>query len=185
MIWRRGEHKEEQTAPPAEPPRQESEREQPRQERHEGRRGMAEDREVTVVGQGAALEGNIVSSQSLRVDGRIKGQINAEGDVILSQQSQVDADIKAENATVAGQFKGNIVVKGRVELTKGGRVDGNITCKTLVVQEGAIFQGQSIMDQRAQRSEQGRASQIEARPAQQGETVGEPVNVPDAETSDV
>jgi len=110
---------------------------------------MADDGEVTVLGQGASLEGNIVSAGSLRIDGRVKGQINADGDVVISPQSTVDADIKAENCTVAGTFKGNITVKGRAELSRGGRVDGNITCKSLVVQEGAIFQGQSVMDQQA------------------------------------
>jgi len=48
---------------------------------------------------------------------------------------------------VAGRFKGSINVKGRAELARGGRVDGDITSKTLVVAEGGIFQGQSIMDQ--------------------------------------
>ena len=110
---------------------------------------MAEEREITILGQGASLEGNIVSAGSLRIDGQIKGQVNADGDVILSPQAQVDADIKAENVTVSGKFKGNITVKGSAELTRGGRVDGNITSKTLIVQEGAIFQGQSIMDQQA------------------------------------
>ena len=110
---------------------------------------MADDGEVTVLGQGASLEGNIVSAGSLRIDGKVKGQINADGDVTISAQSGVEADIKAENCTVAGKFRGNIVVKGRAELARGGRVDGNITCEALVLQEGAIFQGQSVMDQQA------------------------------------
>jgi cytoskeletal protein CcmA (bactofilin family) len=103
--------------------------------------------EVTIVGKGAKLEGTVVSAGSLRIDGQVKGQINADGDVMLSPQSQVEADIRAQNVAVAGRFKGNIVVKGRAEISRGGRVDGNITSKTLVVEEGAIFQGQSIMEQ--------------------------------------
>ena len=106
--------------------------------------------EVTIVGQGAKLEGNVVSAGSLRVDGQVKGQINADGDVMLSPQSQVEADIHAQNVAVAGRFKGSIVSKGRTEITRGGRVDGNVTSKTLVVEEGAVFQGQSIMDQQGQ-----------------------------------
>ncbi|MBI4261347.1 MAG: polymer-forming cytoskeletal protein [Actinobacteria bacterium] len=106
--------------------------------------------EVTVVGQGARLEGTIVSAGSLRVDGQVKGKINADGDVLLSPQSVVDADISAQNVTVAGRFKGNIVVKGTAELARGGRVEGNITSKTLVVQEGGVFSGQSIMGEQAQ-----------------------------------
>jgi len=102
--------------------------------------------EVTIVGAGARLEGNVVSAGSLRIDGQVKGQINAEGDVALSPQSQVEADIRAQNVSVAGAFKGNIIVKEKAHLARGGRVDGNITSKTLVVEEGGIFNGQSIMD---------------------------------------
>ena len=104
------------------------------------------DAEVTIVGAGARLEGNVVSAGSLRIDGQVKGQINAEGDVTLSPQSQVEADIRAQNASVAGKFKGNLIVKGKAHLARGGRIDGNITSKTLVVEEGGIFPGQSIMD---------------------------------------
>ena len=100
--------------------------------------------EVTVIGQGARIEGTLVSAGSLRIDGQVKGKINADGDVVLSSQSQVEADIDSQNATVAGRFKGNIMVKNKAELAKGGRVDGNITCKVLAIAEGAIFSGQSI-----------------------------------------
>ncbi len=108
---------------------------------------MAAEGEVTVVGQGAKLEGTLVSAGSLRIDGAVKGQINAEGDVMLSPQSQVEADIRADSVTVAGRFKGNIFVKGKAELARGGRIDGNVTSKVLVIQEGGIFCGQSMMDQ--------------------------------------
>lgn len=103
--------------------------------------------EVTIVGAGAKLEGTVVSAGSLRIDGQVKGQVNADGDVMLSAQSQVEADIRAQNVAVAGRFKGNIVVKGRAEIARGGRVEGNVTSKTLVVEEGAVFQGQSVMEQ--------------------------------------
>ena len=106
----------------------------------------AENGEVTIVGAGARLEGNVVSAGHLRIDGQVKGQINAEGDVTLSPQSQVEADIRAQNVSVAGKFKGNLIVKGKAHLARGGRIDGNITSKTLVVEEGGTFHGQSIMD---------------------------------------
>jgi cytoskeletal protein CcmA (bactofilin family) len=105
--------------------------------------------EVTIVGHGAKLEGTVVSAGSLRIDGQVKGQINADGDVALTAQSGVEADIRAQNVSVAGRFRGTIVVKGRAEIARGGRVDGDITSKTLIVEEGAVFQGQSIMDQQA------------------------------------
>jgi cytoskeletal protein CcmA (bactofilin family) len=134
MIWRR---EEAEAAPPdAVPP--------PPRERKDTH--MADNGEVTIVGAGARLEGNVVSAGSLRIDGQVKGQINADGDVALSPQSQVEADIRAQNVSVAGTFNGNIVVKERAHLARGGRIDGNITSKTLVVEEGGVFHGQSIMD---------------------------------------
>jgi len=126
--------------------------------------------EVTIIGKGCKLEGTVVSAGSLRIDGQIKGQLNADGDVMLAPQSQVEADIRAQNVSVAGRFKGSIVVKGRAELARGGRVDGDITAKTLVVEEGAIFQGQSIMDQQATQPGQQPAQQ---QAAQRRETVPE------------
>jgi cytoskeletal protein CcmA (bactofilin family) len=134
MIWRKDEAETasgEHMAPPA---------------RERKDKQMADNGEVTIVGAGARLEGNVVSAGSLRIDGQVKGQINADGDVTLSPQSQVEADIRAQNVSVAGRFNGNIVVKDRAHLAKGGRIDGNITSKTLVVEEGGVFHGQSIMD---------------------------------------
>ena len=120
--------------------------------------------EVTVLGNGARLEGTVVSAGSLRIDGQVKGKISADGDVVLSPGCQVEADISAQNVTIGGPFKGNITAKGRTELAKGGRVDGDITCKALVVAEGAVFCGQSIMDQQAAQAHaaQGRGSEVKA-----------------------
>jgi cytoskeletal protein CcmA (bactofilin family) len=143
MIWRRDDTEAARDAG-------EHERREPARDEPKGGRRMAEGGEVTVIGQAAKLEGTVVSAGSLRIDGQVKGQIQADGDVALAPQSQVEADIRAQNASVAGRFKGSILVKGRAEINRGGRVDGNITSKTLVVEEGAIFQGQSIMDQQAQ-----------------------------------
>src|SRR6185312_8753808 len=114
MIWRKDEAETasgEHMAPPA---------------RERKDKQMADNGEVTIVGAGARLEGNVVSAGSLRIDGQVKGQINADGDVTLSPQSQVEADIRAQNVSVAGRFHGNIVVKDRAHLAKGGRIDGNI-----------------------------------------------------------
>ncbi|MEX2275015.1 MAG: polymer-forming cytoskeletal protein [Actinomycetota bacterium] len=106
--------------------------------------------EVTVVGAGAKLEGTVVSAGSLRVDGQVKGQIQADGDVVLSPNSQVEADIRAKSVSVAGRLRGTITVTGRAELKGGGRVEGNITSKSLVIEEGATFDGQSIMERQGQ-----------------------------------
>jgi cytoskeletal protein CcmA (bactofilin family) len=158
MIWRR-----EDAEAHREPEDRHDERREAAKDERMGGGRMADSGEVTVIGQAAKLEGTVVSAGSLRIDGQVKGQINADGDCSLSPQSQVEADIRAQNVSVAGRFKGNILVKGRAEIARGGRVDGNITSKSLVIEEGAIFQGQSVMDQEAAHA----AQAAQAAPAQQ------------------
>jgi cytoskeletal protein CcmA (bactofilin family) len=128
--------------------------------------------EVTVVGQGARIEGTLVSAGSLRIDGQVKGKVTAEGDVGLSAQSRVEADVTAQNVTVGGQLRGNIVAKGKAELVRGGRVEGNITARTLVIAEGALFSGQSIMGEAAQQTKPAAAGPPKAE--QSGEPAPEP-----------
>jgi cytoskeletal protein CcmA (bactofilin family) len=102
--------------------------------------------EVTVVGRGARVEGSLVSSESIRIDGRAKGRISARADVILSSQSHVEANIQAENVVMGGTLKGDVTARTKTELAEGGRVEGNIRSKVLVVNEGATFSGQANTD---------------------------------------
>jgi len=105
--------------------------------------------EVTIVGAQAKLEGTVISAGSLRIDGRVSGEIKADGDVMLTETSKVEADLKAKNVVVAGSFVGDIAVQGSAEVTRTGRVQGDITSKTLVIQEGGVFIGESKMESSA------------------------------------
>ncbi|MCI0636135.1 MAG: polymer-forming cytoskeletal protein [Actinobacteria bacterium] len=102
--------------------------------------------EMTVVGRGAQLEGTLVSAESIRIYGQAKGKIAAQGDVILSSDSHVEADIQAQNVVSGGTLKGSITARTRTELAQGGRVEGTIRSKVLVVRDGAQFSGQASID---------------------------------------
>jgi cytoskeletal protein CcmA (bactofilin family) len=102
--------------------------------------------EMTVVGRGAQLEGTLVSTESIRIDGQAKGKIAARGDVILSPDSHVEADIQAQNVVAGGTLKGSITARTLTEVAEGGRVEGTIRSKSLVVREGALFSGQGSID---------------------------------------
>lgn len=101
--------------------------------------------EMTLIGKGARLEGNLISAASLKIEGSVKGQITAEGDVIVSSEADVAADIRATNVTVAGRYSGNITAKGNLELESSARVEGNVSCGSLIVNRGAVFSGESVM----------------------------------------
>jgi cytoskeletal protein CcmA (bactofilin family) len=101
---------------------------------------------MTVVGRGAQVEGTLVSTESIRIDGQAKGKIAARGDVILSSNSHVEADIRAQNVVSGGTLKGTITARTMTEVAQGGRVEGTIRSKVLLVSEGGLFSGQADID---------------------------------------
>lgn len=109
-------------------------------------RTVGPESEVTVIGPGARLEGLLVSGGSLRIEGEIKGEIRAEGDVIVAESARVEADVHAQGVRVDGEFTGNMEVSGRVQLGGSARVQGNISCRALAVVEGATLNGQTSME---------------------------------------
>ena len=82
--------------------------------------------EVSVVGPGTKIEGTVIAAGSLRVEGEVKGKITAEGEVSLTPQGRVEANIQAGSITAGGQVKGNLTAKGNVSLPADSRLDGNI-----------------------------------------------------------
>jgi cytoskeletal protein CcmA (bactofilin family) len=99
----------------------------------------------TVVGDGASVEGTVRSDRSIRVRGAVQGEIESKQRVVVEESARVQARISAEYVTVLGEVNGAIDSQGRVEIASTGRVTGEVTAGTLVIQEGAFFEGQLKM----------------------------------------
>lgn len=95
----------------------------------------------TIVGSGSEFQGTLLARGTLRVDGRVNGEIQVEGDLIVGEKGQVAANIKARHVTIAGQVAGDVELEGTLELTATGRLHGDITVANLIIAEGATFEG--------------------------------------------
>jgi cytoskeletal protein CcmA (bactofilin family) len=102
--------------------------------------------DVSVVGPGTRIEGTVVATGSLRVDGEIKGRITAQGEVSLSPQGRVEADIDANSITLAGQVKGDLTAAGDVTAPADSRLDGNIRAQNVEV--GGAVNGEIVANGR-------------------------------------
>jgi cytoskeletal protein CcmA (bactofilin family) len=98
--------------------------------------------EVSVVGRGTRIEGTVAAAGSLRVEGEVRGKITAEGEVSLSPQGRVEANIQATSITLAGQVKGDLTAKGDVTLPADSRLDGNIRAHHVEV--GGVVKGNIV-----------------------------------------
>jgi cytoskeletal protein CcmA (bactofilin family) len=98
------------------------------------------------VGGGTVLSGEAVFKGMLRVDGHLTGQINSEnGTLIVSSGGRVDADINVATAKINGVVNGDIIARERLELGRTAQVQGDIQTPVLVIEEGAIFEGNCRM----------------------------------------
>ncbi len=99
----------------------------------------------TVVGHSVKLEGDFCSDENVRIDGSVSGTVKTNKNLIIGEQASVEADVFADNATIAGRVNGNIDVKTKLELLETARVAGDIKASVLSITAGAIFSGQCSM----------------------------------------
>jgi cytoskeletal protein CcmA (bactofilin family) len=93
------------------------------------------------IGETMVIEADISSDEDIIIEGKVKGNINVSKTLTIGKSGKVKADIKAAVVRVIGEAKGNIVASDKVELLALGRYTGNIQSQKLVVEEGAILNG--------------------------------------------
>lgn len=99
------------------------------------------DQVATIIGSETSFSGNITSQGTIRIDGRHTGEISTAGDLVVGENGNVEALVKARNALIAGVVKGNIEVSDKLELLSTAKVYGDIKVSTLTIGEGAVFRG--------------------------------------------
>jgi cytoskeletal protein CcmA (bactofilin family) len=97
------------------------------------------------IDQGSEFEGKLNFKDTVRIDGSFRGEITSENTLLVGETGQIDATIHSQAVVVCGVVTGDIIAGQRVMLHKGARVDGDITTPNIVIEEGAVFNGQISM----------------------------------------
>jgi cytoskeletal protein CcmA (bactofilin family) len=109
-----------------------------------------------LIGAGTRVEGNVVFSGGLRVDGQVRGNIIAEDDkpgtLVVSEQAQVEGEIRVPHVVINGVVKGPVFSTEYVELQAKANVTGDVHYNSLEMQLGAVVQGR-LVHQDAAKSE--------------------------------
>jgi len=111
-------------------------------------------RDRAYLDQGSKVHGKLSFEAPVRIDGQIEGEIDAhDTSVTIGKSAVVTAKIKTVSVTVAGVVNGEIGASQRIELQPSARVSGNLTAPKLIVQEGAMFEGNCTMQPKAVRED--------------------------------
>ena len=100
---------------------------------------------VTILTPGCHFNGKLYCKGSSRIGGKIEGEIVSEGLLIIEEEAMIIAKIKADEAVIQGQVKGRLEANCRVKLAASSRFDGDIITPSLVISEGAQFNGHTTM----------------------------------------
>ena len=95
----------------------------------------------TIIGKDTHFKGVITAGGSIRVDGRVEGEITAKGDIIVGESGDVKAQIRARSASIAGTVYGDADIVDKLELAPTAKLYGDIKTGTLIIGEGAVFKG--------------------------------------------
>ncbi|MEP6923915.1 MAG: polymer-forming cytoskeletal protein [Pyrinomonadaceae bacterium] len=111
-------------------------------------RDIKEGRLSGFIGSGTSLTGETDFKSMLRVDGHLIGKITSEsGTLYVGSGGLVDANVSVAATVVHGTINGDIIASERIELGRTAKVVGNIQTPSLVMEQGAILEGNCSMMQ--------------------------------------
>lgn len=103
------------------------------------------------VGGGTVVTGEANFKAMMRVDGHLSGRVSSSsGTLIVGANGKVDANIEVAVAVIHGTINGDIIATQRLELGRAAKVNGNIQTPSLIIEQGAIFEGSCKMLQMSQ-----------------------------------
>ena len=101
--------------------------------------------EESLIDRSSAFDGVLRTARNLRVEGQAKGEVYCDGTLLVEEGGQVDARVVSANITVAGLLNGEVTCHGKLHILPTGRVTGRVATAALVIQEGAIYEGELRM----------------------------------------
>jgi len=101
---------------------------------------------TTLLGRGSEFEGKLSFEGTVRVDGKMSGEIFTDDVLIIGEGAEVKAEINVGSIVIEGVVHGNIHAKRSVEIHTPGRVRGNITTPSLFIEKGVMFDGTCQME---------------------------------------
>jgi cytoskeletal protein CcmA (bactofilin family) len=94
------------------------------------------------IGTALVVQGKVISSQDLTIDGKVEGTIElGDHGLTIGSGAEIKADLVAQTITISGAVTGNVTATSVVDLRSTGSVDGDITTPRLVMADGAVIKG--------------------------------------------
>lgn len=113
------------------------------------RGATAKDTGVTILTSGCHFTGKLYCRGATRIGGTIEGQVIAEGLLVVEEEAVVNGDVDAEDIVIHGRVEGKIEGRNRIEMCSTADVQADVGTPSLVIHDGALFNGKTAMKRKA------------------------------------
>ena len=95
----------------------------------------------TIISASTSVKGRIHGQENVEVYGKVEGQIELDGELLIDTNARADADIQATVVTVQGVVVGDTVASASIHLESSAKVIGDLSAPRIVIDEGAQVRG--------------------------------------------
>lgn len=106
---------------------------------------MARDEINAFLGAGTSYEGKLNFEGSVRIDGHFLGEVDSEGTLVIGQEAEVQGAIRVNQLVLSGRVRGEVHARGKVILHRTANLVGSLMTPVLVIEEGAVLEGNVTM----------------------------------------
>lgn len=115
----------------------------------------AEHAEITAfLGKGTEFKGVLSFGGTIRVDGRVEGEVISKDTLIAGDEAHLEGEISVGTLISSGRLKGNLSATQKVHLLAPAVVEGTIKTPKLIIEDGVTFDGKCEMAGISKGSEQ-------------------------------
>ncbi len=100
---------------------------------------------IAFLGKGTEFKGIVTYEGTIRIDGRIEGEILTKGTLVIGETAVINAEINAGTIICGGKVNGNLMAREKIQLLSPAVLTGSIKAPLLIVEEGVQFNGSCEM----------------------------------------
>ena len=100
---------------------------------------------TSIIGEDMNVVGDINSSNSIRIDGMVSGNVTSQKLIIVGEKAEIKGDLSSKNVIVFGKLTGNVIA-GEVQIKKSGTISGDISVQAIEIEMGGKYNGKLMMN---------------------------------------
>ena len=99
----------------------------------------------TLLGKGVDFKGILSFDGTVRVDGRVAGEIYTSGTLIIGEHAVIEGIVSAGVVMNSGKINGTVTAIEKIQILKPGVIIGDIRTPVIAIEEGSHFHGMCDM----------------------------------------